>query len=140
MLRRLILNNRSFKLTEFVRKNSNFVKINDEGIQRRITMCNDKTRNSLGLEMIRSLQSAVDTIDFEKCRVLVLSSNHEKIFSAGHNLKELTTENGNELHKQVFNEFTELCLNLKRLQIPVIAEVKGKFKKFKFILKKKDQI
>lgn len=125
MLRRLFFNQKKFKATDAVRRNSNFVKISDEAIQRRVTMCNDKTRNSLGLEMIRNLQSAVDTIDFEKTRVLVLSSNHARIFSAGHNLKELTTERGQELHQQVFNEFTNLCLNLKRLPIPVIAEVKG---------------
>ncbi len=107
------------------RSNSNYVKVTDSVAFRRITMCNDKQRNALGIDMIRSLQAAVDTTDMHQCRVLILSSNQAKIFSAGHNLKELTTEKGAELHQAVFEEFTNLCLNLKRLPIPVIAEVKG---------------
>ena len=67
-------------------------------------MCNDKQRNALGIDMIRSLQAAVDTTDMHQCRVLILSSNQAKIFSAGHNLKELTTEKGAELHQAVFEE------------------------------------
>ncbi len=107
------------------RSNSSYVEISDSTVFPRITMCNEKQRNALGIDMIRSLQSAVDSIDLNQCRVLILSSSQEKIFSAGHNLKEFTTEKGTELHEAVFREFTNLCLNLKRLPIPVIAEVKG---------------
>lgn len=50
---------------------------------RKIVMENEKQRNSLGLDMIRSLQNAVNTIDLEKCRVLVISSSSLKVFSSG---------------------------------------------------------
>lgn len=112
-------------MLQYARNNSSFVQIEDEHVFRRVTMCNEKQRNALGLEMIRSLQSSVDSIDFEKCRVLVISSSNAKIFSAGHNLKELTTEKGDKLHEEVFAEFTNLCLSLRNLPVPVVAEVKG---------------
>ena len=54
----------------------------------KILMNNEKQRNSLGLNMIRELQRAVDTIDLNKCRVLVIGSTSHKVFSSGHNLKE----------------------------------------------------
>lgn len=109
-----------------VRTNTSLVQATDEAECRRITMSNLKQRNSLGIDMIRALQAAVDSTNFEQCRVLVLSSVDDKIFSAGHNLKELTTEKGAQLHEQVFGEFTQLCLGLQRLPVPVIAEVKGR--------------
>lgn len=113
------------QIVQNVRGNSNFLQITDEHVFRRVIMTNEKQRNSLGLDMIRSLQAAVDTINFDQCRVLVISSNNPKVFSAGHNLKELTTEKGAKLHEQVFGEFTDLCLSLRNLPVPVIAEVKG---------------
>jgi enoyl-CoA hydratase/carnithine racemase len=104
---------------------TSLVQVTDEAVCRRISMSNLKQRNSLGIEMIRALQAAVDSTNLERCRVLVLGSLDDKIFSAGHNLKELTTEKGAELHTQVFAEFTRLCLGLQQLPVPVIAEVKG---------------
>lgn len=88
-------------------------------------MSNQKQRNSLGLEMIRNLQECVNQVDLTKCRVLVLSSSCSKVFSSGHNLKEFTKETGQNHHQQVFKEFTDLCLSLKNLPIPTIAEVQG---------------
>lgn len=88
-------------------------------------MSNQKQRNSLGIEMIEDLQKAINEIDYEKIRVLAISSSDPAIFSSGHNLKELTTENGTELHAKIFKKFTKLCLNLKNLPIPTIAEVAG---------------
>lgn len=102
------------------------VQVTDEAVCRRIAMSNLKQRNSLGIDMIRALQAAVDSTNFRRCRVLVLGSLDDKIFSAGHNLKELTTEKGAQLHQQVFGEFTQLCLALQKLPVPVIAEVKGR--------------
>lgn len=75
--------------------------------------------------MIESLQSAVDSINYEQCRVLVITSSNHSIFSSGHNLKELTTECGANLHRKVFEQFTNLCLNLQQLKIPTVAEVHG---------------
>ncbi len=40
-------------------------------------------------------------------------------------MKEFTTEKGADHHKLVFDEFTKLCLSLRDLSIPTIAEVHG---------------
>jgi enoyl-CoA hydratase/carnithine racemase len=128
------------------------VEINDEhAALRRVVMSNERHRNSLGLEMIRSLQQAVDSTDPSKTRALVITSSSptvyssgkvkpvtwpfceskyfhqkkKKNFNSGHNLKELTTETGADKHRQVFDEFTRLCLSLRNLPMPTIAEVHG---------------
>jgi enoyl-CoA hydratase/carnithine racemase len=75
--------------------------------------------------MIECLQSAIDSINYDKCRVLVISSSNHSIFSSGHNLKELKAEKGTELHSLIFKKFTNLCLSLKQIPIPTIAEVHG---------------
>lgn len=106
----------------------NLVKIDDNYENKYVTkiiMDNQKQRNSLGIDMIRALKLSINSIDLSKCRVLVISSSCPKVFSAGHNLKEFTQEKGHDLHRQVFDEFTDLCLTLKKLPVPTIAEVQG---------------
>ncbi|CAF0874671.1 unnamed protein product [Brachionus calyciflorus] len=112
----------------FVSTGRNLVKIeqNEESkFMTRILMNNEKKRNSLGIDMIRQLQQAIDEIDLEKCRVLVIGSSCLKVFSAGHNLKELTSDKGFDSHQVIFDEFTKLCLKLRDLPCPTIAEVHG---------------
>lgn len=105
---------------------SSLVKIEDnhELNLRRILMVNEKQRNSLGIELIRDLQKCINSTDLEKCRVLVIASSNKTVFSSGHNLKEFTTTSSQH-HETVFNEFTNLCLSLKDLPIPTIAQVDG---------------
>lgn len=92
---------------------------------RRIVMVNKKQRNTMSLEMIKNLQHAVLSTPVDKCRALVISSSCPKVFSSGHNLKELTTEKGEEMHTAVFRECTKLCMSLRELPIPTVAEVHG---------------
>ena len=106
---------------------SSLVKIEDNHDLnlRRILMVNEKQRNSLGIDMIRDLQKSINSTDLEKFRVLVIASSNKTVFSSGHNLKEFTTKTGTQHHETVFNEFTNLCLSLKDLPIPTIAQVDG---------------
>ena len=55
-------------------------------------------------------------------RCIVLSGQGPA-FSAGHNLKELTTKDGRAHHQCVFDTCSELMLGLQRLEVPVIAQV-----------------
>lgn len=64
---------------EYIKVDDNF----ENNFIRKITMINEKQRNSLGIDMIRSLQKGIDSIDLDKCRVLVLNSSSPKVFSAG---------------------------------------------------------
>lgn len=47
------------------------------------------------------------------------------MFSAGHNLKELTEDIGSEFHQKVFAKASELMLEIIRSPVPVIAKVDG---------------
>lgn len=57
-------------------------------------------------------------------RCIILSS-YGSVFSAGHNLKELTIESGNEIHRRIFETATKLMLNLRESPVPIIAKVDG---------------
>lgn len=99
----------------------------ENNFMRRILMNNEKQRNALSLEMIRELSQAVDSTDLNKCRVLVLGSTSSTIFSSGHNLKEFIYDDIHNVkyHENLFNECTNLCLKLKKLPMPTIAQVSG---------------
>lgn len=58
-------------------------------------------------------------------RVILLSSTPGKVFSAGHNLKELTEERGSKQHKLVFSRCAELMLAIQKSPVPVIAKIDG---------------
>ncbi|KAH9521444.1 enoyl-CoA hydratase domain-containing protein 3, mitochondrial isoform X3 [Dermatophagoides farinae] len=58
-------------------------------------------------------------------RALVISSNCEKIFSSGHDLKELAENNDRKYHQLIFDECTKLMLRMRDLPVPVICQVDG---------------
>lgn len=60
----------------------------------------------------------------ENLRCIVLSSTGP-VFSAGHNLKELSMDKGQQLHREVFFKCTELMLEIIQSPVPVIAKVNG---------------
>lgn len=60
----------------------------------------------------------------ENLRCIVLSANGS-VFSAGHNLKELSAETGTQYHRQIFEKATELMLEINKSPVPVIAKVDG---------------
>ncbi|XP_011633402.1 enoyl-CoA hydratase domain-containing protein 3, mitochondrial isoform X2 [Pogonomyrmex barbatus] len=62
--------------------------------------------------------------DNKELRSIVLTSEPGKVFSAGHNLKELTATNA-KLHKDVFETCLELMRAISQSPVPVIAAVDG---------------
>lgn len=60
----------------------------------------------------------------ESLRCIVLSAKGN-VFSAGHNLKELTKETGSNHHQLIFNRCSELMLSIMKSPVPVIAKVDG---------------
>ncbi|XP_019542809.3 enoyl-CoA hydratase domain-containing protein 3, mitochondrial [Aedes albopictus] len=90
-----------------------------------IQLDNEKTRNSLSLDMMDSIQQhIVAHQDDPTVRCFVLSAKGH-VFSAGHNLKELTPERGPDFHRQVFAKCSELIGVILRAPVPVIARVDG---------------
>jgi enoyl-CoA hydratase/carnithine racemase len=81
---------KNFSTTNSVKKSTKndeppeLLKIDDSNQSiRRIVMVNKWKRNVLGIDMIRTLQNAVDTTDLDKARALVISSNCPYVFSSG---------------------------------------------------------
>lgn len=69
------------------------------------------------------LKSLTTDIHDEKLRCIVLSSTGP-VWSAGHNLKELT-EDKTESHREVFAKLSEIIMNMYKSPVPVIAKVDG---------------
>ncbi|XP_053688014.1 enoyl-CoA hydratase domain-containing protein 3, mitochondrial [Sabethes cyaneus] len=90
-----------------------------------VVLDNVKTRNSLSLEMMDSIQrNILDNQDNPTVRCIVLSAQGN-VFSAGHNLKELTSDKGYESHKFVFDKCSQLINVILKAPVPIIAKVDG---------------
>jgi enoyl-CoA hydratase/carnithine racemase len=88
--------------------------------------------NALSIRMMHALKTAIDAAGEDaSVRVIVLAARHAgKIFSAGHDLKELDAHRGDKDDGRAFFEQTfELCAQLMMSIVenpkPVIAEVDG---------------
>ncbi|EAT36153.1 AAEL011736-PA [Aedes aegypti] len=116
---------RVHKLASFgvtIRKLSTFTERDGIG---HILLDNEKTRNSLSLAMMDSIQQHITAHQENPAvRCFVLSAKGH-VFSAGHNLKELTADKGTDFHKQVFGKCSELIGVILRAPVPVIAKVDG---------------
>ncbi|XP_027019656.1 enoyl-CoA hydratase domain-containing protein 3, mitochondrial isoform X2 [Tachysurus fulvidraco] len=92
---------------------------------RRLILNNPKKRNALSLAMLTSLQENILTgIDDKDLRVIIISAQGP-VFSSGHDLKELTSEQGRDYHTKVFRVCTEVMTLIQDLPVPVIAMVNG---------------
>ncbi|KAL9963167.1 hypothetical protein ACROYT_G032342 [Oculina patagonica] len=91
---------------------------------RRIVLNNPKKRNMLSLPMLLALRSnLLHNVDCD-LRVIILSANGA-VFSSGHDLKELTDEEGTDSHAKVFHHCTEVMKLVEDIPVPVIAQVNG---------------
>lgn len=86
--------------------------------------------NALSLDLMRSLQNELDLArDDEDVRVVVIAAAGS-LFSAGHDLKEMTShradsDRGRGYFEQVFEICSRLMQSIVSLPKPVIAEIDG---------------
>ncbi|EDW60689.2 enoyl-CoA hydratase domain-containing protein 3, mitochondrial [Drosophila virilis] len=105
-------------------KAEEFIKVKNQQGVRKITLCHPRTRNSLSMDMMCALHEALiaDRENVElRCVVLTAEG---KVWSAGHNLKELQP-NDIQFRDSVFQKLTDIVLDIKKLPVPVIAKVNG---------------
>ncbi|XP_058806572.1 enoyl-CoA hydratase domain-containing protein 3, mitochondrial isoform X2 [Phymastichus coffea] len=96
------------------------------GFVRRIMLNHPRTRNSLSLEMMGALlQSLATDSENQSLRSIVISAAPGQIFSAGHNLKELRSSDGEDHHRSVFETAALLMKAISDSPVPVIAAVDG---------------
>ncbi|EDV37394.1 uncharacterized protein Dana_GF11437 [Drosophila ananassae] len=102
---------------------SDLVLVKEEQGVREITLNHPKTLNSLSLDMMCAIQDALikdkDNLDL-RCVVLTAQG---KVWSAGHNLKEL--HNDPEIQSRVFQKLTDVINDIQKLPVPVIGKVNG---------------
>lgn len=99
-----------------------------EGVLR-LTL-NNPPANALSIALLERLHRELDAAsENTDVRVLIIAA-HGKLFSAGHDLKEMTARRGDPDRGRAFFEKTmrlcsDLMLKIQRLPKPVIAEVDG---------------
>lgn len=94
----------------------------DNGI-RTICLNDPKKRNALSLLMLEALQTSLNDDD-KDLRVIIITAKGP-VFSAGHDLKELTSKDGRDYHMRVFNTCSNVMTKIQDLSVPVIAQVSG---------------
>nr|XP_005305093.1 enoyl-CoA hydratase domain-containing protein 3, mitochondrial [Chrysemys picta bellii] len=92
---------------------------------RHIILNNPKKRNALSLSMLKCLRDDIlHDIESKALRVIIISAEGP-VFSAGHDLKELSSEQDTKHHIEVFETCAEVMTLLQKLPVPVIAKVNG---------------
>ncbi|ALC40981.1 CG6984 [Drosophila busckii] len=101
-----------------------FLEVTHKNGVREITLSHAKTLNSLSMPMMCQLQEALskdqDAVDL---RCIVLSAQG-KVWSAGHNLKELASCESSA-RAEVFQQLSDVIMDIRKLPVPVIAKVNG---------------
>ncbi|XDA82093.1 hypothetical protein R6Z07M_011977 [Ovis aries] len=92
---------------------------------RNIILSDPKRRNALSLAMLKSLQSDIlHEAESQDLKVIIISAEGP-VFSSGHDLKELTDEQGPEYHAEVFQTCSEVMMLIQSHPVPIIAMVNG---------------
>ncbi|KAM9172268.1 enoyl-CoA hydratase domain-containing protein 3, mitochondrial isoform 2-T2 [Pangshura tecta] len=90
---------------------------------RHVILNNPKKRNALSLSMLKCLRNDIlHDIESQALRVIIISAEGP-VFSAGHDLKELSGEQDTKHHIEVFETCAEVMTLLQKLPVPVIAKV-----------------
>jgi len=96
----------------------------EEGVTT-ITLTSPATRNALSLDMMLRVTEQLEEAAADRSVRTVVLRGEGKVFSAGHNLKEMTVDTGYDFHRKIF----DTCENMMRLvgevPVPVIGVVTG---------------
>jgi len=95
-----------------------------------VTLNRPETRNSLSLAMIDALHTAVDDLANDRGAAAVVLAASGPVFSAGHDLKELTAhradaDRGTAFFKETMTRCSALMQAIVACPKPVIAAVQG---------------
>ncbi|XP_066253811.1 enoyl-CoA hydratase domain-containing protein 3, mitochondrial isoform X1 [Euwallacea similis] len=88
-----------------------------------IVMCNSQARNALSIEMMENLIYHLTSDQQNKELRVIVISGEGPAFSAGHNLKELVSDQSKQ--QKCFQLASELMNKILDCPVPVIAKVDG---------------
>jgi enoyl-CoA hydratase/carnithine racemase len=109
---------------------SRFVRSQVDGPLLRLTLDDEATRNSLSEGMMAALLAALAAADANKDIGCIVIASTGKVFSSGHNLKELSAHRsdadaGHAYFEHIFGQCAELMMAVSHHRCAVIAEVDG---------------
>ncbi|OXA51901.1 enoyl-CoA hydratase domain-containing protein 3, mitochondrial [Folsomia candida] len=105
---------------------STLLKVEQINGLRKITMSDTKTRNALSMQMMDELISNIERNQSdERLRSIMITSVPGPVFSAGHNLKELTSNKGIDQQRAIFAKCNQLMITIRKSEVPVFAVVYG---------------
>ena len=84
-----------------------------------------KTYNSLSFKNLSDLLKALKKLDVDKKVKVIILEGSGKGFSAGHNLKEVSSLKKKKKYQKLFNLCSKVMLQIVEGQKPVIAKVHG---------------
>jgi enoyl-CoA hydratase/carnithine racemase/predicted CoA-binding protein len=101
-----------------------------DGAVLRLTLNDEPTRNALSEAMIAGLTEELARAAEDATVSVIVIASTGKVFSSGHNLKELTAhrndpDKGAAYFEQIFARCADLMLAISNHPCPVIAEVNG---------------
>jgi len=82
-------------------------------------------RNALSIELMAALQRELDAIAKEAATKVVVIAGAGPAFCAGHDLRELRTDQSRQFYERVFQDCSRLMSTIVALRKPVIARVHG---------------
>jgi len=98
------------------------VRLEIDGPIATVTLARPERRNALGLEFMQSLIGALNDVP-DDVGVIILAAEG-RVFSAGHDLKEMMDRN-DEYYVDLFGTCETMMKTIRDLRQPVIAKVKG---------------
>ena len=96
----------------------------DRGVLR-LTLNRPDARNALSVALMSALLEALARAATDPQARVIVIAGAGPAFCAGHDLRELRTDQQRETYERVFAQCSELMLAIVRLPKPVIAEVHG---------------
>jgi 2-(1,2-epoxy-1,2-dihydrophenyl)acetyl-CoA isomerase len=90
-----------------------------------IITLNHPPANALNLEMVGQLQNAFKQAAGQKLARCVLLRGSGENFSAGQDIFEILKAAGESYRKHMLETYNPLVLKIRRLEIPVVAEIQG---------------
>ena len=87
-----------------------------------LTLCRPENRNALSTEMMRAVLGGLD--ELRAAKVVILAAQGPA-FSAGHDLREMTSDSDEARYRELFDVCTTLMEKLQAMPQPVIAQVHG---------------
>ena len=81
--------------------------------------------NALSLDMIKALQAAFRQASQQKQSRVVLLRGAGDVFSAGQDVFEILKAEGESYRKHMLETYNPLVLQIRRLSMPVLAEING---------------